>query len=356
MLVSNCYFSSIYTKLQLKSKLKGNKYISVKLYDPTLSDENNKNYVNCIKFLNDELKNNFGVYYFTHQYIYDENKQQDLKVIAVNNTLFEINNVDLVLKNSKNKKYIYLPESMKSNVGDKIVISSNDNKYEYIVDGFINDDIKMIDNKWEGSGELFLNLSDAAIISFDWDDIPDFSKVDFSDFNIFIRYDNEEEASEIKNTVFKFANKYNIKLYVNTFDEMLDKDLESNMAKINEIRLLLIFCFVLAFFSVLTAGISDIISRGKNFSILQVVGISPFDIGGMIVFENLIKNTIAFGVASFFMKQNINTDYIYISAFKEYTFWMTLLIMISMVLFLSFVQYKNVRKDGLLKSIGENKL
>ena len=178
----------------------------------------------------------------------------------------------------------------------------------------------------------------------------------FFDFNIFIRYDNEEEALEIKNTVFKFANKYNIKLYVNTFDEMLNKNLESNMAKINEIRLLLIVCFVLAFFSVLTAGISDIISRGKYFSILQVVGISPFDIGGMIVFENLIKNTIAFGFALFFIKQNINTEYIYISAFKKYTFWMTLLIMISMVLFLSFVQYKNVRKDGLLKSIGENKL
>ncbi len=237
MLVSNCYFSSIYTKLQLKSKLKKNKYISVKLYDVILSDENNKNYVNLIKFLNDEYKNDFGVYYFTNQYIYDKNKQQDLDVIAVNNTLLEINNVDLVLNNSKNKKYIYLPESMKSNVGDKIVISSNDNKYEYIVDGFINDDIKMIDNNWEGSGELFLNLSDAAIISFDWDDIPNFSKVFFFNFNIFIRYDNEEEASEIKNTVFKFANKYNIKLYVNTFDEMLDKDLKSNMAKINEAEL-----------------------------------------------------------------------------------------------------------------------
>ncbi len=358
MVVSNCYFSSIYTKLQLTSKLKGNKYISVKLYDPTLSDEKNKIYLKFIKFLNDEFKDDFGVYYFTRKYIHDEKNQRDLDVIAVNDTLFEINNVNFKLRKSENKKYIYLPESLKGNVNDKIIVSFKDNKDEYIIDGFMDDDLKIIDDKWNGSDELFIDFCNAAIINFDWDEIDLLNPLDldFPNYNIFIRYENEKDISEIKNTVFNYANKYNINLYVNTFDELLDQDMESNMAKINEIRLLLIFCFVLAFFSVLTAGISDIISRGKYFSILQVVGISSFDIGGMIVFENLIKNTIAFGFASFFMKQRINTNYIYISAFKEYTFWMTLLIMISMVLFLSFVQYKNVRKDGLLKSIGENKL
>ena len=358
MVVSNCYFSSIYTKLQLTSKLKGNKYISVKLYDPTLSDEKNKIYLKFIKFLNDEFKDDFGVYYFTRKYIYDEKNQRDLDVIAVNDTLFEINNVNFKLRKSENKKYIYLPESLKGNVNDKIIVSFKDNKDEYIIEGFMDDDLKIIDDKWNGSDELFIDLCNAAIINFDWDEIDLLNPLDldFPNYNIFIRYENEEDVSEIKNTVFNYANKYNINLYVNTFDELLYQDMESNMAKINEIRLLLIVCFVVAFFSALTAGVSDIISRGKYFSILQVVGISPFDIGGMIVFENLIKNTIAFGFASFFMKQNINTDYIYISAFKEYTFWITLLIMISMVLFLSFVQYKNVRKDGLLKSIGENKL
>lgn len=358
MTVSNCYFSGVYTKLQLCSKLRGNKYLSVKVYDPNFSDNITDKYIEFYKFLNDEYKNDFGIYFITNQYFYDENRQKSLKVFAVNDTLLEINRVNLGLEMSNKDNFIYLPNSMKGKFNDKSVISSEDKKYKYIVNGFYSDDYKIINSEWQASNELFLSLSDVALITFDWNDVYDLEsyEIDYDCFNVFIRYEDENNVAEIKDTIFKCASKYNINLYARTFDETIDLYMKDNVAKIREVRLLMIFCFILALFSMITASISDIISRGKFFSILKVVGISPLDIAGMITVENGIKNVIAFGFSVFFLKRQVSSNDLSFNAFRNYTFPLGFLIMTSLILILSFLQYKNVRKDGLLKSIGENKL
>ncbi len=166
--------------------------------------------------------------------------------------------------------------------------------------------------------------------------------------NIYVETDGKAET--VKKNVKSISEKHGVMCYVNTIDEIIQKEKYENRDLLKAVGGLVSFAVIIAMTGIFCSFSADVFSWQRDIAIMSVNNVSPVDIFMILFLENLIKALIAFNIAVFLYGNNLG------KSDKIMYFQMIVPIILTglfvFIIITSFAAFKTIKQNRLIAIIG----
>lgn len=172
--------------------------------------------------------------------------------------------------------------------------------------------------------------------------------------SIYVRTTQGEETAMLKKELKEIAGKCGIKCYINTVEELAEKQKEENTDLWKAIGVMLCFAVVVAMTGVGAAFLSDALCWQKDLAIMHICGVASGELFWMLAIENLIKAVLGAGVALLLFARSLSPE--------DQAIYFRLVapeLMIGVaayIIFASYVAFWTIRRRRIMTIIGEARL
>ena len=158
------------------------------------------------------------------------------------------------------------------------------------------------------------------------------------------------DVANIKMQIRDLADTFSVKCYINSLEDLIWKERIEKKEMFDSVALLILFSLFLGLSGLLISFVSDVSSWRKEIAIMYVNCVSTTRVFLIIMFENLIKAAVGFGMAVYFYGRDMKglDGRIFFHMVVPWLFVGT----IAVVVLFSFVAFKTVRQKNLMLIIG----
>ncbi|MGL4913126.1 MAG: ABC transporter permease [Romboutsia sp.] len=255
---------------------------------------NVRNFMNKV-----ESKIKVGSYYYSNHYYEKENRENESKVLEIDENMYELLEAKIV-KGRGFEKRDFGREGMKSILISEKYIDQfelnevleltfdEDIKLEVV--GFFKENIKWLPN--QDVEDVGLNeLSDYIVGAFTKKDIEDVSFYDMTGSTTYV-VNEKGDINKIREEIERINKEYNYNVEVLSIRERIDRNREDVKPLIMQDMFFLIFVTISALIGLVLNILWTISIRKKEFGTRIAVGFNVFNIQKLLIIENVIIGSI----------------------------------------------------------------
>lgn len=321
------------------------------------------NVENFLESMQDKFGEEFGKFMEINVNYTVDGENKNIDTLFVDRSAYDLCNVifhrekeanDLLEDNKSLIPGYVSKENLENYPIGTVLINSNLNT-ETVIVGYFENDSKWAPSLLLHSSQATIDLNNYIVSEMD-NNYFRFSKQFYGNTfnNIYVKMKDNHNVNTYKNQIRKFAGDSNIKCYIFTLDEMLDKEKQDNKTLMSSLGIMVAFALFVAISGILASYLADVGSWQKEIAIMYLNGVAPGDIYLIILLQNLIKAILGINVAI----------YAYGHKLLSYDFgiyWrlavpvLVLGTLICVVLF-SYISFKTIKQKDLLSIYGGSKL